>query len=182
MANQILSDKQIQALKVKYKSKGNVMAHSLKYLHDKDFFVNKQFDNKNYSVFTISESRKSQGLIALFKTKKSALEFAAEIGLTQVEPPKVPSFEYQNKLDVFRKDIIDKLKSLICTQGVASKYQSHIRVIKYGTEHRTIMLDTKNHNYLSEITPVELISHNGYTFSYDTLTIEELVTVVDSFL
>ena len=180
MANQILSDKQIQALKVKY-SQSNVLAHSLKYLIYKDFFVNKQFDNKNYSVFTISESRKSEGLIGLFKTKKSALEFAAEIGLKQVEPPKVPSNEYQDKLDSFRKDILNKLKSLICTQGVASNYQSHIRVLKYRTEHRTIMLD-KNRNYLSEVTPVELISHNGYTFSFDTLTIEELVTVVDSFL
>lgn len=180
MANQILSDKQIQALKVKY-SQSNVLAHSLKYLVYKDFFVNKQFDNKNYSVFTISECRKSEGLIGLFKTKKLALQFAAEIGLNQVEPPKVPSNEYQEKLDSFRKDILTKLKDLIMIQGVASKYQSHIRVLKYRTEHRTIMLDTKNHNYLSEITPVELISHNGYTFSFDTLTIEELVTVVDSF-
>lgn len=82
------TNEQIKNLKAKYKGKGQIMSHSLTYLNDKHFFVNKQFDNKSFSIFGISESRLSEGLLGLFKTKKAAIEFGKEIGLEQVEAPK----------------------------------------------------------------------------------------------
>jgi hypothetical protein len=92
MANKKFTDKEVEDFKAKYKGRGKILYSGLKYLTDKNFFVNKQFDNKNFAVFAISDNGKSYGLMALFKTKKVAIEFAKEVGLTKVSPPKYEEF------------------------------------------------------------------------------------------
>lgn len=79
-----LNETQIETLKSEFKGRGQIMAHSLKYLIDNHFFINKQFDNKSFSLFSVSDGFKSEGLMGLFNRKKDALEFAAKLGLKQV--------------------------------------------------------------------------------------------------
>jgi hypothetical protein len=77
----------IEKLKVQFKGKGRILPHALKYLNDNYFFVNKQFDNKNFCVVTTTEQRRSESVAGLFKTKKVAIEFGNALGLKQIAAP-----------------------------------------------------------------------------------------------
>lgn len=82
-----LTVKKIEELKLKFKGKGRIFAYGLKYLTDNLFFVNKQFDNKTFCVVAVSDSRKSENVLGLFKTRKAAKEFGADLGLKEISVP-----------------------------------------------------------------------------------------------
>lgn len=82
-----MTEAEIKIIEKEFKGKGRIFAHSLKYLTYKKFYVNKQFDNKNFCVVSKSDSMLSEGILGLFKTKKSAIEFGERVGMKLIEEP-----------------------------------------------------------------------------------------------
>lgn len=84
-----ISDKQIEALKKQFKGRGRIFTFGLRYLTYKKYFVNCQYDNVNYCAVAISDSGKSESVMALFKTRKAAVEFGIALGLKEVPAPAI---------------------------------------------------------------------------------------------
>jgi hypothetical protein len=89
MAHKI-TDEKIEELKKQFKGKGVIFTYGLKYLTYNIFFVNKQFDNKNFCVVAVSDNLKSESVTGLFRTKKAAVEFGIALGLKEVPSPIIP--------------------------------------------------------------------------------------------
>ena len=82
------TDKEIKTIQIEFKGRGTIFISALKYLTWKKFYVNKQFDNKNFCVVSKSDDMRSEGIMGLFKTKKAAIEFGKRVGMELVEEPK----------------------------------------------------------------------------------------------
>jgi hypothetical protein len=91
-----LSQEQINSLKKEFKG-SQLMEHGLRYLTDKKFFVNKQFDNKKFCI--VATSGLSESVLGLFRVKSEAIKFGEKLGLEQISPPP--------KLAYLRDDLID---------------------------------------------------------------------------
>jgi hypothetical protein len=80
-----LTDDQIKILEETFKKKGWILKYNLKYMCYDNFFVNKQFDNKNFCV--VESKGESKGVLGLFRKKKDAVEFGIALGLIQIPAP-----------------------------------------------------------------------------------------------
>lgn len=79
-----MTKEKIEQLKKQFKGKGRIFL-GLQYLAYNVFIVNKQFDNKNFSVVAKSESGKSESVLGVFKTKKAAIEFGLACNMKEIK-------------------------------------------------------------------------------------------------
>ena len=87
-----MTEKRIKELKEQFKGKGRIFTYGLKYLNDTKFFINKQFDGKNWSVVTTTTG-KSESVAGLFRARKTAVEFGIALGLKEIHAPVIePTF------------------------------------------------------------------------------------------
>jgi hypothetical protein len=78
---------EIEKIVKEFKGKGKIFAFGLKYLTHKKFIVNKQFDNKNFSVVSKADNMLGEGVLGLFRTKKAAIEFGKRVGMELIDEP-----------------------------------------------------------------------------------------------
>lgn len=83
-----LNAEEISALKKEFKGRGRILSSALQYLTHSKFYVNKQFDNKNFCIVTKSDNMLSESIMGLFKTKKVAIEFGKRVGMELIDEPK----------------------------------------------------------------------------------------------
>lgn len=86
---------------------------------------------------------------------------------------------YTIELEELKTKAIDKLRELIAEHGVESKHINKMCLV--------IPIDIQQHwletsNWVTEITQHELISNNGYQFSFSSIPTEELLEIIDYFV
>lgn len=86
--------------------------------------------------------------------------------------------EFQDKYKDLLRSVNRKFTQLITKKGEDSKHKDE-KVLKVKSDDFQFTLEGKH--YLTEISMDELIDEEGYTYSYDVLTLEQLCQLADYF-
>jgi hypothetical protein len=83
------------------------------------------------------------------------------------------------ELEELKTKAIDKLRELIAEHGVQSKHIGKMCFV-IPTDILSFWLETSN--MVTEITQHELISNNGYRYSFSDIPLEELLEIIDYYV
>ena len=81
------------------------------------------------------------------------------------------------KLEELNQAIVQRIIDLMETKGVKSAHRSEIVLSIQDDEQ---MHNLEGSRWLTEITPTELIDNNGYSYGHDSISTENLCSVIDS--
>lgn len=82
-----------------------------------------------------------------------------------------------DKLDKFKVELEQQIQLILEKRGVKSQFSTD-RVLR--VENEAQMLHLEGGRYLVEILENKLIDNCGYRYSFDTIQLEELCSVLDS--
>jgi hypothetical protein len=86
---------------------------------------------------------------------------------------------FQQKLNIFKQEISNKISELMEQKGVCSEHLSH-DIVLLVPDHVAFNLD--GNRYLKEITDTKLIDNYGYHYNIFVLETEKLTEVVDALI
>lgn len=82
------------------------------------------------------------------------------------------------KLEAFNQDVKDTIEALLETKGVPSRFTNSRLVLVIHEDDA--MFNLGSSNWLVEISEDELFDNEGYSYSFDSLNLEDLCIAIDS--